>query len=114
MFDKLNGMVKHLKEHESTLFQPNGLTLKQAEEFAHDFNVEQIKCIEAKLLKFKQDMEMLEENKKSFHTIYKGIHKEHISKRRRKKETEENQMKGRRSGMQTTSNECMASLLETR
>ena len=28
--------------------------------------------------------------------------------------TEENQMKGRRSGMQTTSNECMASVLETR
>ena len=78
MFDKLDGMVKHLKEHDSTLFQPNGLTLKQGEEFAHDFNVEQIKC--------KQDMEMLEENKKSFHTIYKGIHKEHISKRRRKKE----------------------------
>jgi len=79
MFDKLNGMMKHLKEHDSTLFQPNGLPLKQGEEFAHDFNVEQIKCIEAKLLKVKQDM-------KSFHTIYKGIHKEHISKRRRKKE----------------------------
>ena len=78
---KLNGMVKHLKEHDSTLFQPNGLTLKQGEVFAHDFNVEQIipdNCIEAKLLKVKQDMEMLEENKKSFHTIYKGIHKEHI------------------------------------
>ena len=44
MFDKLDGMVKHLKEHDSTLFQPNGLTLKQGEEFAHDFNVEQIKC----------------------------------------------------------------------
>ena len=86
MFDKLDGMVKHLKEHDSILLQPNGLTLKQGEEFAHDFNVEQIKCIEAKLLKVKQDMEMLEENKKSFHTIYKGIHTEHISKRRRKKE----------------------------
>ena len=85
MFDKLDGMVKHLKEHDSILFQPNGLTLKQGEEFAH-FNVEQIKCIEAKLLKVKQDMEMLEENKKSFHPIYKGIRKEHISKRRRKKE----------------------------
>ena len=31
-------------------------------------------------------METLEENKKSFHTIYKGIHNEHISKKRRKKE----------------------------
>ena len=55
------------------LFQPNGLTLKQGEEFAHDFNVN-------------QDLETLEENKTSFHTIYKGINKEHISKRRRKKE----------------------------
>jgi len=47
--------------------------LKQGEEFAHDFNVN-------------QDLETLEENKTSFHTIYKGINKEHISKRRRKKE----------------------------
>ena len=106
MFDKLNGMVKHLKEHDSTLFQPNGLTLKQGEEFAHDCNVEQIKC--------KQDMEMLEENKKSFHTIYKGIHKEHTRRGEERKKTEENQMKGRRSGMQTTSNECMESVLEAR
>ena len=45
-----------------------------------------IKSIEAKLLKVRQDMETLEENRKGFHTIYKGIHKEHISKRRKKKE----------------------------
>ena len=78
-------MVKDLKEHDSTLFQPNGLTLKQGE-FANNFNVEQIKSIEAKLLKVKQDVETLEENKTSFHTIYDGINKEHTSKRRRKKE----------------------------
>ena len=72
MFNKLDGMVNNLKEHDSTLFQPNGLTLKQGEEFAHNFNVEQIKSIEAKLLKVKQDVETLEENKTSFHTIYKG------------------------------------------
>ena len=48
--------------------------------------MEQIKSIEAKLLKVKQDMETLEENKKSFHTMFKGIHNEHISKKRRKKE----------------------------
>ena len=78
MFDKLDGMVKHLKEHDSTLFQPNGLTLKQGEEFAYDFNVEQIKC--------KAGYGNARRNKKSFHTIYKGIHKEHISKRRRKNE----------------------------
>ena len=51
-----------------------------------DFNVEQIKSIEAKLLKIKQDVETLEENKTSFHTIYNGINKEHTGKRRRKKE----------------------------
>ena len=113
MFGRLNGMVKDLKEHDSTLFQPKGITLTQREEFAHDFNVEQIKSIEAKLLKVKQDMETLEENKKSFHTIYK----EHIGKRRGKKErkkTEGNEMKGRISGMKITSNLCMVSVLETR
>ena len=41
---------------------------------------------EAKLLKVKQDVETQEENNTSFHTIYKGINKEHTSKRRRKKE----------------------------
>ena len=86
--------------------------MTQGEDFAHDFNVERIKSIEAKLLKVKQDMNTLEENKKSSHTIYK----EHISKRRGKKErkkTEENEMKGRISGMKITSNECMVSVLET-
>lgn len=43
LFDKLNGMVKHFKEHDSSLFQPGGFTLKQGQEFSHDFNVEQIK-----------------------------------------------------------------------
>lgn len=75
MFDRLNGVVRQLKEHDSTLFETNGLILKQGEEFAHDFNVEQIKFVEAKLLKVKQDMEMLGENKKCFHTLNKGIHK---------------------------------------
>ena len=40
---------------------------------------------EAKLLKVKQDVETQEENNTSFQTIYKGINKEHTSKRRRKK-----------------------------
>ena len=83
MFDRLNGVVRQLKEHDSTLFETNWLILKQ---FAHDFNVKQIKFVEAKLLKVKQDMEMLGENKKCFHTLNKGIHKKHISKRRRKNE----------------------------
>jgi len=113
MFDRLNSVLKQLKEHDSTLFETNGLILKQGEEFAHDFNVEQIKFVEAKLLKIKQDMEMLGENKKCFHTLNKGIHKEHISKRRRKNENRR-KSEGRRSAMQTASNECMASVLATR
>ena len=38
MFDKLDVMVKDLKEHDSTLSQLNGFALKQGEEFAHNFN----------------------------------------------------------------------------
>ena len=46
MLGKLKSVVKALKEHDSTLFQSNGLILKQGEEFAHYFNVKQIKCVE--------------------------------------------------------------------
>ena len=45
MLGKLKRVVNVLKEHDSTLFQSNGLILKQGEEFAHDFNVKQIKCV---------------------------------------------------------------------
>ena len=45
MLGKLKSVVNVLKEHDSTLFQSNGLILKQGEEFAHDFNVKQIKCV---------------------------------------------------------------------
>ena len=46
MEEKLNVKWKDVNEHDSTLFQSNGLALKQGEEFAHNFNVKQIKCIE--------------------------------------------------------------------
>ena len=46
---------------------------------------EMCQLAEAKLLKVNQDVETLEEYKTSFHTIYKGINKEHTSKRPRKK-----------------------------
>ena len=59
-------MMKALKEHDSTLFQCNGLILKQGDEFAHGFNVEQIKCVEAKVQKATRDTETLEESKDSF------------------------------------------------
>ena len=78
--------MKALKEHDSTLFQSNGLILKQGEEFAHDFNVKQIKCVEAKVQKVTRDTETLEESKDSFRSIFKGLHRDRISKGRRKKE----------------------------
>ena len=62
--------MKALKEHDSTLFQSNGLILKQGEEFAHDFNVKQIKCVEAKVQKVTRDTETLEESKDSFRSIF--------------------------------------------
>ena len=52
---------------------------------AYSFNVKQIKCIEAKLTKVTRDMEALE-NKSNYNSIFKGILKQHINKRRRKKE----------------------------
>ena len=64
----------------------NGLALKQGEEFAHSFNVKQIKCIEAKLTKVTQDIEALVNKKSNYNSIFKGILKQHINKRRRKKE----------------------------
>ena len=45
MVEKLNVILKNVKEHNFTLFQSNGLALKQGEEFAHCFNVKQIECI---------------------------------------------------------------------
>ena len=86
MVEKLNVILKDVKEHDSTLFQSNGLALKQGEEFAHSFNVKQIKCTEAKLTKVTQDMEALENKKSNYNSIFKGILKQHINKRRRKKE----------------------------
>ena len=64
LVEKLNVILKNAKEHDSTLFQFNGLALKQGEEFAHSFNVKQIECIEAKLTKVTRDMEALENIKK--------------------------------------------------
>ena len=88
MLGKLKSVVKALKERDSTLFQSNayGLILKQGEEFAHDFNVKQIKCVEAKVQKVTRDTETLEESKDSFRCIFKGLHGDRICKGRRKKE----------------------------
>ena len=85
MGEKLNVILKDLKEHDSTLFQSNGLALKQGEKFVQCLNAKQIKCVEAKL-QVRQDMEAPEHKKRSFlyDSIFKGIHKLHINKRREK------------------------------
>ena len=101
MVEKLNVTLKNVKEHDSTLFQSNGLALKQGEEFAHSFNVKQIECIEAKLAKATQDMEAIENKKRSYDSIFKGIHKQHINKRRRKKENRRKSNEGKRKRTET-------------
>ena len=45
MVEELKVILKNVKEHDFTIFQSNGLALKQGEEFAHSFNVKQIECI---------------------------------------------------------------------
>ena len=69
MVEKLNVILKNVKEHDSTLFQSNGFALSQGEEFAHCFNVNQIECLEAKLTKVTQDMEALENKRRSYDSI---------------------------------------------
>ena len=56
-------------------------------------------------------MEALENKKSNYNSIFKGILKQHINKRRRKKKTAESRMKERGSGLKTTSNEFMESVL---
>ena len=70
MVEKLNVILKDVKEHDSTIFQSNGLALKQGEEFSPSFNVKQIKCIEAKLTKVTQDMEALENKKSNYNGLF--------------------------------------------
>ena len=39
MVEKLNVILKDLREHDSTLFQSSGLALKQCEDFFHSLNI---------------------------------------------------------------------------
>lgn len=86
-------------EHDYTLVQSNGFALKQGEKLSHSFNVKEIRCIEAKLTWNTQDMEALENNQKS--SIFKGIHKQHINKRRRKKENHKKSNEGKRKQIES-------------
>ena len=56
MVEKLNVILKDLKEYNSTLFPSNGLASKQGEKCVHCLNVKLIKCVEAKLTKKHQNM----------------------------------------------------------
>ena len=69
--------------------------------FPATLNVKQIKCVEAKLTKVRQDMEAPEHKKRSYESIFKGIQKPHINKRRKK----ENRRKlNKRKRMRTENN----------
>ena len=105
--------MKALKETDSTLFQSNWLILKQGEEFAHDFNVKQIKCVKAKVQKVTRDTETLEESKDSFRSI-SFFYIETSAREEEKKKTVQNRMQEKRKGLKTTSNECIVFVSETR
>ena len=64
-FEKLNGLLKNLKDHDSTLFRANGSTLKHGEKFHHYFIVKHIGSVEAKQLKVSREIGTLEEKKKT-------------------------------------------------
>ena len=89
MVEKLNVILKDLKERDSTLFQSNGLSLKQGEKFVSSLNVKQIKYVEAKSTEVRQDMEGPENKKRSYDSTFKGIYKQHINKRTRRKKNVE-------------------------
>ena len=71
--EKLKGQLKILNDHDSTLFQANGITLKHGNKFHHDFNVEHIARIEAKQLKVSGELENLGKKKETFDQIFKGL-----------------------------------------
>ena len=74
MVEKLNAILKDLKEHDSTLFQPSGLALRQGETFFHSLNVKPNKCLEAKLTKIRKNIEAPENKKRSYDGTFKGGH----------------------------------------
>ena len=84
--EKLKGLVKILSDHDSMLFQANGITLNHDKKFHHDFNVEHIARIETKLLNVSGELENLEKNKETFDQIFKGLTGNYASKKRKLKE----------------------------
>ena len=74
-----------------------------------------MKCIEAKLTEVKQDMEILENTKRSYDSTFKAIHKQDIHKRRRKKENRrkltERKRKRTENNVQRVHGICVGNLL---
>ena len=65
------------------------------------------------MTKVRQDMEAPEHKRRSYESIFKGIHKQHVKKRRKKENCRKlNERKRKRT--ETTFNEFMESVLETR
>ena len=68
---KLNVMLRDLKEHYSTLFQSNGLALKQGEKIFHSLNVN------------RSNVWRHQNIRREVITAYSREHKQHINKRRK-------------------------------
>ena len=83
---KLKEQLKILTDHDSTLFQANGITLKHDKKFHHDFNVEHIARIQATQLKVSRELENLEKKKETFNQIFKGLTGNYVSKKRKLKQ----------------------------
>ena len=72
--EKLDVLLKNLKDRDSTLFQTNGIKLKKGKEFQHDFNVKHIASIEEKQKKVSQETDALSDRQKTFGRIFfKGL-----------------------------------------
>ena len=69
--EELKKQLKIPSDHDSTLFQTNGMTLIHDKKFLHD-NVELSASIEAKQLKFSGELENLGKNE-IFDKIFKGL-----------------------------------------
>ena len=110
MVEKLNVILKDLKEHDFALFQSNGLVLKQGEKFFHNLNVKQTRCDEAKgrtCNHQKIRSEVMTEHHSRAYTNSTSLKVEG------KKKTAESELKERGGELKTTFNEFMESVLET-
>ena len=83
---KLSDLLKKLKDHDSMLFQANGIHVKHGEKFPYNFNVKHVTRIEAKRLQASRGIETLKEKKMTFEQMFKGLQGKIVSKKRKEKE----------------------------